>query len=178
MKYRIILAGFGGQGIIVGGKLLAYAAMKEGKEVTHYPSYGAEMRGGTCNCSVIISDKPISSPVISEPDIIVVLNKPSKDKFEPMILKNGKMLLNKSLIEEKTKRDDIKSFEVIATEIAEKSGSVKATNMAVLGAFSKITSIVSLQSLIDSLKDVFPNINDKLLNINIKALKEGFDSVK
>jgi 2-oxoglutarate ferredoxin oxidoreductase subunit gamma len=178
MKNKIILAGFGGQGIIVGGKLLAYAAMKEGKEVTHYPSYGAEMRGGTCNCSVIISDKPISSPVISEPDIIVVLNKPSKDKFEPMIMKNGKMLLNKSLIEEKPKRSDITSFEVTATEIAEKSGSVKATNMAVLGAFSKITAIVSLQSLIDSLKDVFPNINDKLLNINIKALKEGFDSVK
>ena len=98
MKSRIILAGFGGQGIIVGGKLLACAAMKEGKEVTHYPSYGAEMRGGTCNCAVIISDQPISSPIIGESDIVAVLNQPSKNKFEKNVVKNGIILMNSSLI--------------------------------------------------------------------------------
>jgi 2-oxoglutarate ferredoxin oxidoreductase subunit gamma len=178
MRTKIILAGFGGQGVIVGGKLLAYAAMKEGKQVTHYPSYGAEMRGGTCNCSVIISDEPISSPIISESDVAVVLNAPSKKKFEKGVRRDGMILMNSSLINDDPARSDLKSFNVNASEIAEKSGSVKATNMAILGALSKVTSIVKLESLIESMKEVFPNINEKLLTVNVNALKSGYDEVK
>jgi len=177
MSNKIILSGFGGQGIIVAGKLLAYAAMKEGKEVTHFPSYGAEMRGGTCNCAVIISDKPIPSPIFSNPDIAIVLNKPSKIKYESKINKNGKIIINSSLVEEKACRTDVECFYVEASKIAEETGSVKAANMSVLGAFAKSTSLVKLESLIGSLKDVFPNITDKLLEINTKALTKGFELV-
>ena len=178
MKTKIIIAGFGGQGIIVAGKLLACAAMREGKEVTHYPSYGAEMRGGTCNCAVIISDARISSPIIGESDITVVLNDPSKKKFENSIIKGGTLLMNSSLMEIATTRSDLKTFSVKASEIAEESGSVRSTNMAILGALSKISSIVKMESLIGSLKEVFPNMNDKLMDINIRAMKAGFEEVK
>jgi len=155
MLSKIILAGFGGQGIIVAGKLLASAAMKLGKNVTHFPSYGAEMRGGTCNCSVVISDKQISSPIINEPDVAIVLNK--------------------SLIKDETKRTDLKVGYIDASEIAERIGNSKVANMVILGAFAKITSLVNINSLIDSLKDVFPTMPDKLLDLNIKALQEGFN---
>jgi 2-oxoglutarate ferredoxin oxidoreductase subunit gamma len=177
MLNKIFMAGFGGQGVIVGAKLLAYAAMKEGKEVTHFPSYGAEMRGGTCNCAVVISDKPIASPVFSNPDIAIVLNKPSKIKYETEVVKNGNIIINSSLVDEKTCRNDVKCSYVPASEIAEKLGSVKITNMVVLGSVAKMTSIVKLESLIESLKEVFPNINEKLLDLNTKALKQGYDAV-
>ncbi|OHD07184.1 MAG: 2-oxoacid:ferredoxin oxidoreductase subunit gamma [Spirochaetes bacterium GWC1_27_15] len=175
MLSKIILAGFGGQGIIVAGKLLASAAMKLGKNVTHFPSYGAEMRGGTCNCSVVISDKQISSPIINEPDVAIVLNKPSKDKYEPKCKTNGMLILNKSLIKDETKRTDLKVGYIDASEIAERIGNSKVANMVILGAFAKITSLVNINSLIDSLKDVFPTMPDKLLDLNIKALQEGFN---
>jgi 2-oxoglutarate ferredoxin oxidoreductase subunit gamma len=177
MKSKIILAGFGGQGIIACGKLLACAAMKEGKQVTHYPSYGAEMRGGTCNCAVIISDEPISTPMISECDIAAVLNQPSKNKYEKNVVKGGIMLMNSSLISGET-GGDLKYYKVPASEIAERAGSVRATNMAILGALSKISSIVGIDSLVESMKEVFPNISDKLMEINIRAMKAGFDEVK
>ncbi|HOV13348.1 MAG TPA: 2-oxoacid:acceptor oxidoreductase family protein, partial [Spirochaetota bacterium] len=109
MLSKIIIAGFGGQGVIVAGKLLAYAAMKENKEVTHFPSYGAEMRGGTCNCSVIISDNKIANPIIDKPDIGIILNKPSKDKYEKTIQKNGFIIVNKTLSNEPLQRDDLNS---------------------------------------------------------------------
>ena len=177
MKSRIILAGFGGQGIIVGGKLLAYAAMKEGREVTHYPSYGAEMRGGTCNCAVIISDEPIASPIINESDITVVLNLPSKNKFEKTVVKKGIMLMNSSLIDA-VPGGDLKYFNVPASLIAEESGSVRATNMVMLGALSKISELVSIDSLVASIKEVFPNITENLMSININAMKTGYEKVK
>jgi 2-oxoglutarate ferredoxin oxidoreductase subunit gamma len=178
MLTRIILAGFGGQGILVAGKLLAYAAMREGLEVTHYPSYGAEMRGGTCNCAVVISDKPIASPVFSTPDIAVVMNKPSKLKYESKISNKGTIVINSTLVEEKACRSEVECFYLPASQIAEEIGSVKAANMAVLGALSKITGLIKLESLIDSLKEVFPNINEKLLEINVRALKKGFEVTK
>ncbi len=178
MITKIIIAGFGGQGVIAAGKTLAYAAMKENKEVTYFPSYGAEMRGGTCNCSVIISDDKIANPIIDSPDIAIILNKPSKDKFEKSVKKGGIILINKTLVDEVLHRDDIEGKFVEATKIAEDTGSLKATNMVVLGAFSKISRIIKLDSLISSLKDVFPNFNDKLMDLNVKALKNGFDSIE
>ena len=139
MTTKIIIAGFGGQGIILAGKLLAYSAMIENKEVTHMPSYGAEMRGGTCKCSVIISDEPIASPIVSKSDITLIMNLPSKIKFEPICKNQSKIFINSSLIEEKAKRDDLAAYYVDATNLAEEAGSVKSANMIMLGAFAKIS---------------------------------------
>ena len=175
MITKIIIAGFGGQGIILSGKLLAYSAMLEGKEVSHFPAYGAEMRGGTCNCSVIISDKPIASPVVNYPDIALALNQPSKLKFEPKCIKNGKIIINSSLIEDKANRNDIEAYYVDATNIAEKLGSTKAANMVMLGAFLKITDLVKLDTMINALSDVISARNRTLLEINSNAIKEGYD---
>lgn len=177
MISKIIIAGFGGQGIIVGGKLLAYAAMKESKEVTHFPAYGAEMRGGTCNCSIIVSDTSIANPIIDRPDIGVFLNKPSRDKYEKLIQDGGYIIVNKTLSSEPSQRELIKSSFVEASQIAESLGSLKSTNMVILGALSKITNVVKLDSLINSLKFVFPNFSDKLIDINIGALKAGFNAI-
>lgn len=178
MIKKIIIAGFGGQGIILAGKLLAYAAMIEGLEVSLFPSYGAEMRGGTCNCSVIISDKKISSPIISVPDITLVLNKPSKNKFEPKIKENGVMILNSSIIEDKVSRKDVSEHYIDATNIAEKTGSIRSANMVMLGALAKATKVVQLNTLIKSLPEVVSARNKSLIDINANALKKGYDFIK
>ena len=175
MTTKIIIAGFGGQGIILTGKLLAYSAMIENKEVTHIPSYGAEMRGGTAHCSVIISDEHIASPVVSNPDITLVFNQPSKSKFESRIKEKGKILINNSLIEEKSKRDDIDAYYIDATNLADQIGNVRSTNMVMLGALSKITGIVKLETIINSLPEVISARNQSLIDINEKALKKGFE---
>jgi 2-oxoglutarate ferredoxin oxidoreductase subunit gamma len=172
---KIIIAGFGGQGIILAGKLLAYSAMLEGKEVTHFASYGAEMRGGTCNCSVIVSDKTISSPIVNNADIILTLNKPSKDKFESACLSDGTMILNKSLINEDVKRNDLKSYYIDASNEAAKLGNVKITNMIMLGALSKITNVVKLETLKQALTEVISSRNKALIEINSKALETGYN---
>lgn len=175
MINKIIMAGFGGQGILLAGKILATACMNEGKEVTFFPSYGAEMRGGTCNCSVVVSDKPIASPIISKGDILLLFNKPSVDKFEKLCNKNGIIIFNSSLIKEKSQRNDIKAFYIEASNIADSEGSIKGTNMVMLGALSKITGIVKIDSLIDSLRENLRNLKENLINININILKKGYE---
>lgn len=175
MINKIIMAGFGGQGIILSGLLLAQGAMMEGKEVTHYPAYGAEMRGGTCNCSVVISDKEIASPIVIKPDILLIFNQPSKIKFEPICASGGNILINKSLINEKSKRTDIKPFYIDATNSADKLGNAKIANMIMLGALSKITGIVKLDSLINAMPAILSARNKKLIDLNVQALKEGYD---
>lgn len=177
MLSKIIIAGFGGQGVIVAGKLLAYAAMKENKEVTYFPSYGAEMRGGTCNCSVIVSDSRIANPIIDHADVAIVLNKPSKDKFEKNVRKDGILIINRTLAGEEIERTDIVGKYVDASKLAEDAGNVKAANMVILGAFVKSTGIIKLDTLTNSLKDVFPGFSDKLIELNIKALRSGFDAL-
>jgi len=174
MINKIIMAGFGGQGIILSGLLLAQAALLEGNEVTHYPAYGAEMRGGTCNCSVVISDKEIASPIVNKPDILLVFNQPSKIKFEPMCSSGAKILINKSLINEEAKRNDINPFYIDATNTADKLGNTKIANMIMLGSLSKITGIVKLQSLIDAMPAILSARNKKLIDLNVLALKEGY----
>jgi 2-oxoglutarate ferredoxin oxidoreductase subunit gamma len=175
MTTKIIIAGFGGQGIILAGKLLAHSAMTENKEVTHIPSYGAEMRGGTCNCSVIISDEPIASPIVSKPDVTLIMNQPSKNKFEKRCKNDSKILINSSLIEEKAKRDDLSAYYVDATNLAEEAGSVKSANMIMLGVFAKATGIVKIKTLIDSLPEVISSRNKSLIDINANALKKGYE---
>ena len=175
MLNKIIVAGFGGQGIIVGAKMLAVTLMRDGKEVTHFPSYGAEMRGGTCNCFVVTSDKPIASPMVKISDVAMIFNKPSKAKFEPNIKKGGIMILNKSLIDEDASRDDITTYYVDATNIADELSSAKCTNMVMFGAFAKATGLVSLESLIGALKYTFPKMKDELFELNKKALTAGYE---
>ena len=138
MTTEIIFAGFGGQGVILAGKILALAGMSEDKYVSHIPSYGAEMRGGTANCSVIVSDDEVASPVIEKPDVVVALNKPSMTKFEPMIKADGLLIYNSSLIDSKPSRKDIKSIALPANEIAEKCSNARGANMVVLGCLAKV----------------------------------------
>ncbi|MDI6839327.1 MAG: 2-oxoacid:acceptor oxidoreductase family protein [bacterium] len=173
MRQEVIIAGFGGQGVIKAGVLLAAAAMNEDKHCTHFPSYGAEMRGGTANCSVIVSTDEIASPVITEPDTIIIMNEPSLDKFEPRLKKGGLLIYNSSLIHRKPKRDDIQVLAVPASEIAERLGTVKCANMTVMGAYVASTGAVSLDSIKAAIPIVFPKLNEDLITINKNALHEG-----
>jgi len=173
MYEDILIAGFGGQGVIFTGRLLAYAGLKEGKEVVYFPSYGAEMRGGTANCIVIISDSPIASPIISHPQNAIMMSHPSYLKFFPRIKKGGRALINTSLIKDELSRKDIEIIKVPANEIAEKLATPRIANMVALGAWVKKSGIVSLESLIESLKDVISKDKLDLLSLNKKALREG-----
>jgi 2-oxoglutarate ferredoxin oxidoreductase subunit gamma len=134
MQRDVIMAGFGGQGILLIGKMLAYAGMHAGKEVSWLPSYGPEMRGGTCNCTVVISDKPVGSPVIRSPRAVVAMNLPSLEKFEPDLREGGLLLINSSLISRGPERDDVTVVEVPANEIATELGNPRGANMVALGA--------------------------------------------
>jgi len=177
MLHEIIMAGFGGQGIMAMGQLLAYAAMLEGKEVSWMPSYGPEMRGGTANCTVIVSSEKIGSPIVSNPTASIVMNKPSFDKFEPMVKKHGILVVNSSLVEDESQREDLERIYVPANEIANKLGNSKVANMVALGAYVGKTNIVSLDSLEKSLKKVFSNKKKELISLNMKAIRKGMELV-
>lgn len=173
MENKIIIAGFGGQGVLLIGKMLAYAGMMEGKEVSWLPSYGPEMRGGTANCTVVISDKPVGSPVVKSPNILIVLNRPSLDKFEPFVKKDGLLIINSSLIDRKSDRKDIEVLYVPANEIALRCGSPKAANMVALGALIGKTEILKIESIEETIKETFSE-KEKIVNLNLKALREGY----
>ena len=178
MLIETIFSGFGGQGVLSMGKLLAYAAMKEGKEVSWMPSYGPEMRGGTANCMVNISDEPISSPVVTEYDVVVVLNQPSLKKFEPRVKKGGILIWESSTIKEGPTRGDIAVYALPAIDRATNElKNVKVMNMLVLGALAKIKPIVKEETLMVALKETLPPRYHKLIPLNQKALELGRDSV-
>lgn len=178
MLQEMIFAGFGGQGVLSMGTLLAYAAMKEGKEVSWMPSYGPEMRGGTANCMVNISDEPISSPIVSEYDIAVVLNLPSLKKFEPMVKKGGILIWESTNIKEPPTRKDITVIALPAVEKALKElKNVKVMNMLLLGSLVKLKKIVKKESLLIALKDTLPERHHKLLPLNEKAIELGMSLV-
>jgi 2-oxoglutarate ferredoxin oxidoreductase subunit gamma len=178
MLEKMIIAGFGGQGVILAGKLLAYAGMLEGKEVSHIPSYGVEMRGGTANCNVTLSDNPVGSPFVPHPTTLVAMNRPSLDKFEKTIKSGGNLFINSSLIDREARRDDVRVFYVPANNIAENAGSARAINMAIVGAVIAVTEIVSLDSVKRSLPEVVSKRNIKFNDINIKAIDLGFEYIK
>jgi len=171
MHEEIIVAGFGGQGVIMAGKLMCLAAMQEGKHVSHIPSYGAEMRGGTANCSVVISDDPIGSPVVPKPSIVIAMNGPSMRKFEPRLKEGGLLLYNSSLIDFKPERKDIEIIAVEATGIAEKEGSTRSANMAAIGRLLVAKpEIASLSAVKEALKIAVSKRNQQLNALNIKVL--------
>ena len=178
MTEKLIIAGFGGQGVILAGKLLAYGGMIDGFNVSHIPSYGVEMRGGTANCAVIISDKDVASPLVSHPTSLIVMNKPSLDKFESAVVQDGNIFVNESLIERKVERDDVKVFYVPANKLAEEAGNGRASNMVMIGAFIAGTGVVTKENVKSSLTEVISRRNIKYNEVNYRAFDMGFDYVK
>ena len=174
MLIKTVIAGFGGQGVMSIGLNLAQAAMLEGKNVTYLPSYGAEVRGGTANCTVVISDDEIASPVASSPEFVIAMNQPSVMRFQNQIQSGGLFFINSSLVESEIARGDISVVSVPANSIAENLGSPKSANMVILGAFTKKSGLVSLPSVIEALKFIL-GTKQKLLAVNEKALRAGYD---
>jgi 2-oxoglutarate ferredoxin oxidoreductase subunit gamma len=174
MQNDVIMAGFGGQGILLIGKMLAYAGMREGKEVSWLPSYGPEMRGGTANCTVVISDRPVGSPVIQSPRAVVAMNLPSLDKFEPDVRTGGLLLINTSLIERKSTRTDVNIIEVPANQIANELGNRRGANMVALGAYLGATDAVSVDGIVEVIRETFA-AKPGVVDININALHRGHD---
>ncbi len=178
MILESIFAGFGGQGVMLMGQLLAYSGMYEGKNVTYFPSYGPEMRGGTANCSVIVSDEPVGSPVISDLGILVAMNRPSMEKFEAALKPGGILFYNSSLIDVKPKRADIKGYAISANEIAIELGNVRVANMVIMGAILKATDVVSLDTVMKVLTEkVLTGKKKDLVGVNRTALEKGMELV-
>jgi 2-oxoglutarate ferredoxin oxidoreductase subunit gamma len=172
--YDVVVAGFGGQGVLVIGNLLAYAAMIEGRFVTYLPVYGVEMRGGTANCTIVISSQQIGSPVVGRPRAAIVMNLPSLIRYEPSILPNGLLFINSSLIEpEETYRKDIEILSIPINEIAIDNGDPKLANMIALGAFNQKTKLVQMTSLFESLGKVLDERYHHLIPSNIKGIEIG-----
>lgn len=175
MTYEIIFAGSGGQGIMLIGQILAMAGMLENKNVTWFPSYGAEMRGGTANCSVIVSDQIIGSPVISRPWGAVIMNQPSLEKFAPLIKPNGILVVNSSLTDGRPDRYDIEIMLLPFTQMADEMGSTKVANIIALSAFCAKTKIVTLKGLEMALQSSLAKKSRLLFEINKKALTYGLE---
>ena len=173
MTSKTVFAGFGGQGVLMMGYVLAVAAMREGKEVTYLPTYGAEVRGGTANCTVSISDEEIFSPVASSPDYGVIMNLPSLVKYESAIRKGGAVILNSSLIDKDPSRDDIDVVRVPANDIAKKLGSDRTINMIMLGAFVTKTKVTTLDSIMNGLTEIVKGKKASLMKLNRKGLDLG-----
>ncbi|MEZ4540707.1 MAG: 2-oxoacid:acceptor oxidoreductase family protein [Chloroflexota bacterium] len=170
METSIVIAGFGGQGVLFAGQLLAYAGMDAGKNVTWIPSYGPEMRGGTAHCIVIISDEPIGAPIVSRPDVAVALNQPSYDKYEKLVKSGGLLVVNSSLVEGETKRTDIDVVQVPANSIAEEWGTAKMMNMAALGALLAARPVLPLDTVRRALAEHLPAGKQHLVEANLKVL--------
>ena len=178
MTTQMLIAGFGGQGVLFAGKFLAYKALLEDKQLSWLPSYGPEMRGGTANCSVVVSDEPVASPVVTVATGLVVLNRPSLEKFEKTLLPGGHLFINSSIIDVKSTRDDIHVHYIPVNEVAEKIGNPKVGNMVMLGAFVEATKCVSMDSTINAMKAELGERKAKFFPLNEEALKAGAELVK
>ena len=174
-----ILAGFGGQGVMLIGNLLAYAGMKDGLNVTYIPVYGPEMRGGTANCTVVLSEEDIGSPIIHRPKSTIILNRPSLDKFQPRLVDGGVQIVNSSLIDaELCEKGRVKTVLIPCNDIADKLGNTRMANMVAIGAYAAATQIVPVQAIIDSLPNVISSHYAKLIPLNAKAIEAGAEQVK
>lgn len=178
MRHEVILAGFGGQGMMLAGQLLAYAGMLEGKYVSWYPSYGPEMRGGTANCTVVVSAEPIASPVVSHPTAVIAMNRPSIERFEAMLVSGGILVYNSSLIAHGPTRPDLRVVAVPANALADGLGDTRVANMVVLGALLATTGAVSADSVVASLKKTLPERRQNLIPLNERALALGAEAAR
>ncbi len=175
MTHQILITGFGGQGVLFAGKFLAYKGLLEDKQISWLPSYGPEMRGGTANCSVIISDEPVGSPIVSRPDALIAMNLPSLDKFEEAVVPGGKVFIDSTLVGRKVLRQDIDAYYIPATRLAAEAGIPTLANMIILGKLIKETGAVSFENLTAAMKKVVSAKHAELLDINIQALQQGYD---
>ena len=175
MTTQILVAGFGGQGVLFAGKCLAYEGMFENKQVSWLPSYGPEMRGGTANCSVILSDEPVGSPIVSTPDVLIVMNSPSLDKYEDATAVGGKIFVDSALISREVRRSDVDAYYIPATKLASDLGIPTLANMIIVGKMIKETALVTLESACEAMKKVVSARHQDLLEANIKALSAGYN---
>ena len=174
---EIIISGFGGQGVMAIGKTLCEAGMKEGKNVSWLPSYGPEMRGGTANCCVVLSEDPIVSPIVLEPSELVAMNLPSLIKFEPTVIPGGTIFVNSSIIKDKVQRTDVTAYYVPAIDIADELGNPKVANMVMLGAYIAAMQNLATDTIKEMLVHMFTGPKAKLVDLNIEALKRGAQCV-
>ena len=172
---QIMIAGFGGQGVLFAGKFLAYKGMVQDKQISWLPSYGPEMRGGTANCSVVISDTPVGSPIITTPDVLIAMNLPSLQKFVDAVVPGGKIILDSTLIDAKVERDDIEVFYVPATQLAKDAGFATLSNMILTGKVLKEIDIVDFDGNKETLESFIPAKKAGLIDMNLKALQIGYD---
>ena len=175
MMNQILIAGFGGQGVLFAGKFLAYKGLIEDKQVSWLPSYGPEMRGGTANCSVIVGDEPVGSPIVNQPNTLVAMNLPSLKKYENSVVPGGLILVDSSLISAKVERSDVRVCYVPATELAKNAGFATLANMILMGKLLSESDDMSFDHTEDALKKVIPARKMNLLDINLQALKTGYE---
>lgn len=175
MNKQILIAGFGGQGILFSGKFLAYEGLIDGKEVSWLPSYGPEMRGGTANCSIIISDTKIGSPIVDKPDALIAMNAPSFDKYVNEVVPGGQIFVDSSLIEAKCERNDVEAYYIPATQIASEQNIPGLANMIILGLFIKKSGIMPLENVEKAMKKVVSAKKQELFDLNMKAVEIGYN---
>ncbi len=175
MNEKIIFAGFGGQGVMLMGQLLTYSGMNAGKEVSWLPSYGPEMRGGTANCHVIVSDKPISSPIITKATSVIIMNNPSLGKFEPLVIPSGDVFVNSSLVDQEAARDDVNVYKIPANRLAIEIGSDKTANMIMLGAYLEKHPVVTTDMLKAVMEKTMQGQKSAFIAMNIKGITAGMD---
>ena len=174
-EYQIVIAGFGGQGLLVSGKVLADAALMEQRELSWLPSYGPEMRGGTANCNVIISDSPVGSPIVQNPNVLMVMNTPSLDKYEKDVVPGGKIFVDSAMVSRKVTRDDVEVYYIPATRMAGEMGMPNLANMILLGAIVKATGCVGDEAVMAGLKKIVSARHAYLLDANLQAMQAGKD---
>jgi len=179
MERSVIIAGFGGQGVILAGKILAAAGMEHGLEVTWLPSYGPEMRGGTANCTVVLSDEPVGSPIVDEATGLIAMNRPSLDKFENVVSKDGAIVINSSLVDREVKRTDVRTVSLPINDIAkDEIGNPRMINMVALGAYVKASGAVPLQAVTDAMaKSMRKGGKERFIDQNAQALEAGYNAV-
>lgn len=173
MTFDVIIAGFGGQGVLFAGQLLAHTALDAGLETTWYPSYGPEMRGGTANCTVVISDAPIGSPVVDRPGAVIALNLPSLERYEPKLRSGGLLVVNASLVDRAVARDDLEVVAIPADDVAAELGQARLTNMVLVGALLQRSGALDPASVRATLERVLPQRHQHLLGANVAALARG-----
>ena len=174
MTVQILIAGFGGQGVLFAGKFLAYKGLLENRQLSWLPSYGPEMRGGTANCSVILSDTPIGSPIVTSPDLLMVMNLPSLDKYEDSCAPGGKIFVDSTLIERKVRRTDVDAFYIPATKMAADAGVPTLANMIMVGKMIRESNVVSHDDLEEAMKKVVSARHADLAQANLKAVEAGY----
>ena len=172
---QILIAGFGGQGVLFAGKFLAYKGLVQDKQVSWLPSYGPEMRGGTANCSIVLSDTPVGSPIITNPDVLVAMNLPSLTKFVNDVVPDGKIFIDSTLIDAKVERTDVEVFYIPATQIAKDAGFATLSNMVLMGKLLKECDAVAFEGNKETLETFIPAKKAALIDVNCQALQTGYD---